>query len=61
MKSNETTPDTVSDNKNLPTAGNWEGILKLAWRPAWSMRSRKGCLAPFIAWLKRRDTRSERL
>ena len=25
-------------------------IIALAWRPAWSMRRRVGCLAPLIAW-----------
>ena len=28
-------------------------IIALAWRPAWSMRRRVGCLAPLIAWWRR--------
>jgi len=36
----------------------WRQVLRLAWRPAWSIRSRKGCLAPLIRWWKeRRHTR----
>ncbi len=37
----------------------WQAIVKLAWRPAWSMRSRRGCFAPFIAWWRQqRDNRA---
>jgi len=32
----------------------WRQVLRRAWRPAWQIRSRKGCLAPFIAWWKAR-------
>ncbi|MGD2139446.1 MAG: hypothetical protein PVH25_03545 [Burkholderiales bacterium] len=35
----------------------WEQVLKMAWRPAWSIRSRKGCLAPLIDWWKARGRR----
>lgn len=29
-------------------------VLSLAWRPAWSMRRRVGCLAPIIASVRAR-------
>jgi hypothetical protein len=32
----------------------WRQVLRVAWRPAWQIRSRKGCLAPFIRWWKAR-------
>ena len=50
MKINDPGRGTESANENLPAAKDWYGIIKLAWRPAWSMHSRKGGLAPFIAW-----------
>jgi len=38
------------DERGLPTERDWDRVIGLAWRPAWSMRSRKGCLAPLLAW-----------
>ena len=32
----------------------WRQVLRVAWRPAWQIRSRKGCLAPFVRWWKER-------
>ena len=29
---------------------HWETFTGLAWRPAWSIRSRSGCLAPILDW-----------
>jgi hypothetical protein len=44
------------------TGEEWAAMTALAWRPAWSMRNRVGCLAPIIAWvgerLRRRGTDS---
>lgn len=45
--------DPANDSKS-PPAADLEHILKMAWRPAWSMRSRRGSLAPFIDWWKHR-------
>ena len=46
------TPAAAADTERLAA------IVALAWRPAWSMRRRVGCLAPIIAamraWLGRR-------
>jgi len=28
---------------------DWHEVIKLAWRPSWSIRSRRGALAPFRA------------
>jgi hypothetical protein len=44
--------DVVADEQ-------WREVLRLAWRPAWAIRSRKGCLAPFIRWWKERGARGE--
>ncbi len=46
----------MADNSNhdFPAGRQWEAILERAWRPAWSIRSRRGCLAPFIAWWRER-------
>ncbi len=33
---------------------SWDTITRLAWRPAWSIRSRRGALEPLIAWWRRR-------
>jgi len=52
------TPGKDRQSKALPAADDLDGILRLAWRPAWSMRSRKGCLEPLIAWWKCRRSRS---
>ena len=41
------------DQRGLPTRRDWERVLGLAWRPAWSMRSRKGSLALLASWLRR--------
>lgn len=27
---------------------DWEKVARLAWRPAWSIRSRRGSVAPFV-------------
>jgi hypothetical protein len=43
---------------NNATDKQWQAIVKLAWRPAWSMRSRKGCFAPFIAWWRQCNDRA---
>ncbi len=44
---------------NCAAEKQWQAIVKLAWRPAWSMRSRRGCFAPFIAWWRQqRDKRA---
>ena len=35
---------------------SWDTFTRLAWRPAWSIRSRRGALAPLIQWWRsRRD------
>ena len=37
---------------------DWDTVCDLAWRPAWSIRSRRGALGPFLdliaEWLGRR-------
>ncbi len=43
-----------SSNHNFPDDQQWKAILERAWRPAWSIRSRKGCLEPVVAWWRRR-------
>jgi hypothetical protein len=48
------------DERGLPAAGDWEHVLRLAWRPAWSMRSRKGCLAPLADWWRLHRFRARR-
>ncbi len=30
-------------------------LTRLAWRPAWSIRSRRGALAPFLALIRRQS------
>ena len=37
----------------------WDEIIRQAWRPAWSIRSRKGCLAPFITWWRERHSAAD--
>ena len=39
---------------DFSTDEQWRQVLKVAWRPAWQIRSRKGCLEPFVAWWKAR-------
>jgi len=51
--------DRESEADGVPIPENWEQIIGMAWRPAWSIRSRKGCLAPFIAWWKQRSRVAE--
>jgi hypothetical protein len=36
-------------------------VVALAWRPAWSIRSRAGCLAPLFAWWASRRAGQARL
>ncbi len=31
---------------------DWQRVAALAWRPAWSIRSRRGSLAPFLEMLR---------
>lgn len=31
---------------------DWQDVLKLAWRPAWQIRSRRGTFPLLSAWLK---------
>ena len=31
---------------------NWDVVTDLAWRPAWSIRSRRGSLGPFLALIR---------
>lgn len=31
---------------------DWTKVMKLSWRPAWSIRSRRGSLGPFLAMLR---------
>ena len=59
MKVKQTTLGKESETNEVPLPENWEQILGKAWRPAWSIRSRKGCLAPFIAWWKQRKKLAE--
>ncbi len=35
-------------------------IAALAWRPAWSIRNRVGCLAPLADWWRARRARAAR-
>ncbi len=42
----------MSKDRDLD-AERLDPIIALAWRPAWSMRRRVGCLAPLIAWWRR--------
>ncbi|MGH1357342.1 MAG: hypothetical protein ACRBC3_01125 [Burkholderiaceae bacterium] len=46
------------DVSNDPTAKRseqtWETISAMAWRPAWSIRSRKGTLSVLLEWWKNR-------
>lgn len=37
---------------------DWRKVMRLSWRPAWSIRSRKGSLAPFLDMI--RDLRRSR-
>jgi hypothetical protein len=38
---------------------DWQKVSALAWRPAWSIRSRRGSVGPFLVllrgWMKRGD------
>ncbi|HUU72156.1 MAG TPA: hypothetical protein VMW70_06000 [Burkholderiales bacterium] len=43
-----------NSDHSFPAGEQWEAVLARAWRPAWSIRSRKGCLAPFVAWWRQR-------
>jgi len=54
IKDKEPTLARESEVDGVPVPENWEQVIEMAWRPAWSIRSRKGCLAPFITWWKRR-------
>jgi len=46
--------DTDSNHSQAAAQQQWDEIVRLAWRPAWSIRSRKGCLAPFVSWWRQR-------
>jgi hypothetical protein len=37
-----------------PAPPDWGLVLDAAWRPAWSIRSRRGALVPLIAWWRGR-------
>lgn len=39
---------------------SWDTFTKLAWRPAWAIRSRRGSLAPLIEWWRQRRAVSKR-
>ncbi len=40
---------------------DWDKVMQLSWRPAWSIRSRQGSISLIFsiarAWLERRRTR----
>jgi hypothetical protein len=36
---------------------SWDTITRLAWRPAWSIRSRRGALKPLIDWWRKKSAR----
>jgi hypothetical protein len=46
---------------NFPEGDEWEAVLERAWRPAWSIRSRKGCLAPIVTWWRKRFARDQEI
>jgi len=31
---------------------DWDKATRLAWRPAWAIRSRRGSIAPFLSMLR---------
>lgn len=33
---------------------DWDKVTRLAWRPAWAIRSRRGALAAVMAFFRRR-------
>ncbi|MEM7508292.1 MAG: hypothetical protein AAF415_16280 [Pseudomonadota bacterium] len=46
-------PRTPEGDLALPDAEiEWDDVCRLAWRPAWSIRSRKDSLAPFLGLLR---------
>ena len=58
-------PNTIADRLTQALANtpdfnqphseqDWETFTRLAWRPAWSIRSRQGCLKPIVEWWRNR-------
>lgn len=46
-------PKSDQSHRRLPDAETeWDDVLRLAWRPAWSIRSRRGSVAPFLDLLR---------
>ncbi len=39
------------------SAQSWDTMTRLAWRPAWSIRSRRGALKPLIDWWRDRQSK----
>ncbi|MGB7304546.1 MAG: hypothetical protein WBD13_09735 [Burkholderiaceae bacterium] len=39
----------------------WRRVTELAWRPAWSIRSRRGSLRPLLHWLREKRNRKNQL
>lgn len=46
-RANQDIPDNPTEHRSDET---WETITALAWRPAWSIRSRQGSLKALIQW-----------
>ena len=36
---------------------DWRKVMRLSWRPAWSIRSRRGSIAPFLDMIREWRTR----
>ena len=38
---------------------DWRKVMRLSWRPAWSIRSRRGSIAPFLEMIREWRTRGD--
>ncbi|WP_417512933.1 hypothetical protein [Minwuia sp.] len=45
-------PDIYATPADTDGVLDWTKVTRLAWRPAWSIRSRKGSLAPFLDMIR---------
>ena len=49
---NETDQPSYATPADTDGQLDWRKVMKLSWRPAWSIRSRRGSIAPFLQMLR---------